>query len=465
LKAARNIQTGTQRLRTDTGLASGHPATEARAREDRVLLAVGVMVVAAAAGLFLAALATHPAISTLKGFDLRVYRMGGVLARNDPARLYTWELRPGIQFTYTPFAALLFALTTPLPFHALLDAAAVVSTAALAVTVWIAFRELGWRGTARTAATLLVVGLAFWTEPVQRTLYLGQIELVLMALIVWDLCQPDQRWWKGAVTGIAAGIKLVPLIFIGYLLVTRRFRQAGVAAAAFAVTVVIGFAVLPHASVQWWFRGYFLQASRTGFIGEMLNQSLRGVLTRLAGSVASGEPLWLAAAIVTGILGLAAAALLHRAGHTFAGLMTCALTALLISPISWDHHWVWIAPGLAVLVDAGLRPGPRRAGWLAAAAAVVVAFGAWPRFWLSHSGLLQGGLIWYAPVSAFSSGDNPRYVEYHWHGLQLVAGNLYVIAGGALFLVALGAAAWTLRARRGSGTQPTRTKSWPVPGV
>jgi alpha-1,2-mannosyltransferase len=83
---------------------------------------------------------------------------------------------------------------------------ALVSTGALTATVWIAFRELGWRGTARTGATLLLTGLVFWTEPVQRALFLGQVVLVLMALIVWDLCQPDRRRLKGAVTGIAAGV-------------------------------------------------------------------------------------------------------------------------------------------------------------------------------------------------------------------------------------------------------------------
>jgi alpha-1,2-mannosyltransferase len=455
---------GRPAMKTDTDLASRRLAALPRGvREHRVLLAVGVVVAAAAAGLYLVALATHPAISTLKGFDLHVYLMGGTLARNDPARLYTWQLQPGIQFTYTPFAALVFALLTAVPFHGLLDVAAAVSVAALGVTVWIAFRELGWRGTERAGATLLVSGVALWLEPVQRTLYLGQVELVLMALVVWDLCQPDRRCWQGAATGVAAGVKLVPLLFIAYLLVTRRFRQAAVAAAAFGVTVIAGFAVLPHESVQWWLHGYFLQAERTGFIGEMLNQSERGLLTRLAGSVAGGQPLWLAAALVTGLLGLAAAALLHRAGYTFAGLMVCALTALLVSPISWDHHWVWVAPGLAVLVDAAVRAGSRgaRAAWLAAAAAVVVAFGAWPRFWsIRSTGLLQGGLIWYAPVSRFSSGDNPRYAEYHWHGLQLIAGNLYVIVGGAFFVLALVAAVHTLRTRRARQepqAQPART--------
>ena len=447
-------------MRTDTGLASRHPATEPRGREQRVLITVGVAVAALAVGLYALAAVTDPAITTLKGFDLRVYLMGGELAKNKPAYLYAWKYEPGIQFTYTPFAALLFALITWVRFRVLLDLLALVSLASLAVTVWIAFRELGWRGMARTGGTLLVTGVALWLQPVQRTLFQGQIELVLMALIVWDLCQPDRRWWKGAVTGFAAGIKLVPLIFILYLLVTRRFRQAGVAAAAFLVTVLAGFTVLPHASRQWWLHGYFLQASRTGFIGEMLNQSERGLITRLVGSVASAEPLWLAIAIVTGIGGLAAAMLLDRAGNTFAGLMVCALTALLVSPISWDHHWVWVAPGLAVLIDAAVRAGNgrARAAWIAAAAAVVVAFGAWPRLWPGgDTGLLQGGLIWYAPVSTFSSGDNARYVEYHWHGLQGIAGNLYVIAGSALFVLALAAAAHTLRTRRSGAPQRSRT--------
>ena len=439
-------------MTSDTGLASRHLATEPpRWRENRMLLTIGVLAAAAAAGLFLTAVATHPAIATLKGFDLRVYLMGGSLAKHDPSTLYTWQQQLGIQFTYTPFAALLFALITAVKFRVLLDVLAGLSAAAVAVTVWIAFRELGWQGTARLGATLLVTGIAFWTEPVQRTLYLGQIELLLMALVVWDLCQPDRRWWKGAATGVAAGIKLVPLLFIAYLLVTRRFRQFGVALAGFAVTVIVGFAVLPHESVQWWWHGYFLQAGRTGFVGTMLNQSLRGLITRLIGSVAGAGGLWLAVAILTGIVGLAVAALLHHAGRTFAGLMVCALTALLVSPISWDHHWVWVAPGLAVLVDAAVRAGNHwvRAGWFAAAAVVVAAFGAWPRFWPgAGGGLLQGGLIWYAPLSSFSSGDNPKYVEYHYRGLQEFAGNLYVIVGLALFVLALAAAAYTLRTSR-----------------
>src|SRR5439155_26712098 len=89
---------------------------------------------------------------------------------------------------------------------------------------------------ARAGGALLAGAAVLWTEPFLRTVYLGQVNVALMALIMWDLTQPDtraSRWWKGAGVGIAAGIKLVPLIFLPYLLLTRRFRQAAVAAAAF----------------------------------------------------------------------------------------------------------------------------------------------------------------------------------------------------------------------------------------
>jgi len=433
--------------------------------QGRALLAVGTAVAAAAAIAYVVALATHPMAAMLKGFDLRVYLGGARQALSHPGRLYAWSYggHPGIQFTYTPFAALLFAAGLALPFAALMSLVTAVSALALGVTVAVAFRELGWRGAPRLGVTLLVTGLALWTEPVQRALFLGQVEIALMALVTWDLCQPDGRRLKGAATGLAAGIKLVPLLFILYLLVTRRFRQAAVAAGAFAATVAVGLIAFPSASVTWWPGGDFIQAGRTGFVGGQQNQSLRGALTRLIGSVNGAQAAWLAVAAVVALAGLAAAVLLHRRGLAFAGLMACALTALLVSPVSWDHHWVWLAPGLALLLDAGHRAarpprpspcavGPATAGptahggplggraWYALAAGTWLIFAAWPHFWSAKAGLLQGGLIGYAPASAWAYGDNPAYAEYHWHGLQLLAGNLELLAGLALFAVLLAAA-------------------------
>jgi alpha-1,2-mannosyltransferase len=419
------------------------------------VLAVGGLVAATALGAYLAALATHPVPATLKGFDLRVYLDGARQAMTHPGALYTWAVKghPGIQFTYTPFAALLFAPGLALPFAVLMALLTAASVAAVATTVSIAFRQLGWRGARRAGATLLVAGVALWTEPVQRALYLGQVEPLLMALVTWDLCQPGRRRLRGAATGVGAGIKLVPLLFIAYLFITGRRRQAAVGGAAFAGTVLIGWTVFPRESAAWWLGGDFFQAGRTGFIGDQLNQSLRAVVIRFAGSVPAATPLWLAFALLAGMTGLAAAAALHRRGYTFAGLLGCALTALLVSPISWDHHWVWAAPGLALLIDAAARAvraaRPLPAGrararpavlavfWTGLTLAVAASFGAWPKFWSARAGLLGGGLIGYAPGSAWAHGDNPAYLEYHWHGLQLAAGNLEIAVGTVLFAVLL----------------------------
>jgi alpha-1,2-mannosyltransferase len=435
-------------MRADTGLAPFRPASPAPPggsgpRRVRALLIVGAAAAAAAAAAYLAAIAVHPPAATLKGFDLQVYLGGARQAVTRPGRLYSWTYQghPGIQFTYPPFAALVFRAGLALPFRALMAVATAVSVLALGATVAVAFRALGWRGAARLGATLLVTALALWTEPVQRALFLGQVELVLMALVTWDLCQPAGRRWQGAATGVAAGIKLVPLLFIVYLVLTRRFRQAAVAAGVFAATVAIGFAALPSASVAWWLGGDFLQAGRTGFVGGQQNQSLRGLVTRLAGSVGGGTRPWLVLAVLVGGAGLTAAVTLHRRGYPLAGLLTCALTGLLVSPISWDHHWVWLAPGLALLADAGTRAAGRaRGAWFALAAGLCAVFAAWPDFWRPAAGLLNGGLIGYAPASAWAYGDSPAYREYHWHGLQLLAGNLEVASGLAALAVALGAA-------------------------
>jgi alpha-1,2-mannosyltransferase len=126
-------------------------------------------------------------------------------------------------------------------------------------------------------------------------------------------------------------------------------------------------------------------------------------------------------------------------------LLTAALTGLLVSPISWDHHWVWIAPGALTAahyaVKAWRGTGRGAAAGLAAIAVAVIAwFGAWPaRLFTAKLNLGNDslGLLWVPgntnPVYYQWYGDRPRFTEYHWHGLALIAGNAYVLAGLALF--------------------------------
>jgi alpha-1,2-mannosyltransferase len=258
--------------------------------------------------------------------------------------------------------------------------------------------------------------------------HLGQIELILMALIVWDLGQPSRRRWQGAAIGLAAGIKLVPLIFIPYLLLTRRFREAGVAVVVLAGTVITGFTMLPQASRQWWLTGYFMDARRAGGVASLANQSLRGLLARLTPSAPAAGTLGLL--ILVGMIGLVGAAVFYQSGRPVHGWALCALTGLLVSPISWDHHWVWMVPVLVLLVDAAVRAGRvRRWALWAAVSALGAVFLDWPGQVPGDGTLVPRGVL----ALLYGPGSRPYGDLYQWPGAGLVFGNAYILAGLVLF--------------------------------
>ena len=313
------------------------PPTGEQGKPGRWLLLAGLGAFALALGLYVIYMVIHPKSFTMDPVDLAVYRSGGLIVRHvrplyNPrlaAPLYDWigYGKLHLPFTYTPFAAIAFALISFVPWWLSQQLSVAVDIIALLAALWLTLGGLGYsRDRTRLGATLLGAAAVFWTEPVLRTIYLGQVNLVLMALIIWDLCQPDtrpttgkSRWWKGFGTGVAAGIKLVPLIFIPYLLLARKFRQAAMACAGFAFTVLLGFVILPKDSTKWWFDGLFVQGGRTGFTGWAGNQSLDGLITRLTGSVNGAKPAWIVAAILVGAVGVTGAALLDRKGYLCPG--------------------------------------------------------------------------------------------------------------------------------------------------
>jgi alpha-1,2-mannosyltransferase len=429
-------------------------ATEATAatvpapRGPRWLLPAGAVLLAVVLAAWIADLVTH--LSYMAAMrDLVVYRDGGLIVRHvspayDARRaspLYDWVGQHGVQFTYPPFAAVLFSVASVLSWTAMRWAMTLASLAALGLSLWLVFGALGYRDRTviRLGATLGVSALALATEPVQQTLSLGQVNLLLMLLVVADLLTGGAlvpggrtRWWHGIGIGVAAGVKLTPLIFIPYLLLTRRYRQAATASGVFAATVALGYAILPGDSGTYWANGLFLKANRIVFLGTRGNQSLRGMLTRLAGSVSAGTVPWIAAAVLVAVAGLVAAALLYRARQPVPAMLACALTGLLVSPLSWDHHWVWVAPGMALLAHLGAVAGRRavRAAWWAGGTLLFLIFASWPQLWnLGQAGLTPAGLGWYAPGTYFATGSKPWYHEFHWHGLQLLAGNSAVLTG------------------------------------
>ncbi|MEV0102952.1 glycosyltransferase 87 family protein, partial [Nocardia sp. NPDC050789] len=290
--------------------------------------------------------------------DLDVYRVAadrvvhGVSVYDTPLRGHTrgeWE------FVYTPFAALLFVPLVVLHGTSLTLAGALGNMALLAGSVWAALSLLGFR---RDRRLLIVIPAAtavlLWCEPTRQTIGLGQVNLLLLLLVLADMTLPDSSRWKGALTGIAAGIKLTPAFFILYLLVTGRFRAAAAAAGACAATLAIGLAVMPKDSLTFW-SGAFADPARVGVPGNPDNESLRGLLARSLGSGGLAQLLWPAAALATALTCLVVARRLSATGQELAALTLCGMTAAAISPYTWIHHWVWLAPLLICAADLTVR--------------------------------------------------------------------------------------------------------------
>ncbi|MCP3801157.1 glycosyltransferase 87 family protein [Allokutzneria sp. A3M-2-11 16] len=291
------------------------------------------------------------AVRTISGFaiDLGVYRAGGQ-AVLDGAPMYENELFAGLLFTYTPFAALIFVPLALLPMIAAQSLVALGNYALLTYSLTRSWQALDKRKA--LALALLMAAPLLLTEAVRVTHSIGQVNLALLALVLWDLLRDDSRRTKGIGVGIAAGIKLTPLFFVAYLVITRRFRAAATAMAGFVGTIAVGFLLLPKDSTRFWFGGTFADAARVfPDVAAVHNQSLRGMVLRAFGGLSpETQDLWIVLAAVVTIGTLALAAWASQRGEELLAVTLCGLCAATVSPWSWGHHWVWIVPLAAIVV-------------------------------------------------------------------------------------------------------------------
>ena len=186
------------------------------------------------------------------------------------------------------------------------------------------------------------------------TQHFGQVNLLLLALVLGDLVGPTSRW-RGALTGIAAGIKLTPLVFLAHLVATGQWRAAGVMTASFAATVLVPVVLIPGDGMGFWTE-VLPDAERIGASWYAGNQSLMGVVARVGGDSPWVRPAWFVASVVMVLGALWLARSLHVRSDPLAAVSVTGLASLLASPVSWSHHWVWCIPlGVVALRHVG-RP-------------------------------------------------------------------------------------------------------------
>jgi alpha-1,2-mannosyltransferase len=325
-------------------------------------------------------------------FDLAIYLWGG-RAVTHGLQLYAVQVR-GNWFTYPPFAAALFTPLSLLPPVVVGVAWDLGSVAALAWSARACLRLAGYQPAA--AVTAAVTAAALLLEPVYHTLYLGQVNVILLALVLADLRRVQQGRPAGIGIGLAAAIKLIPGLFIVFLLATRRVRDAVTASAVFAACAAAGYAINPAASRLYWTRLF----DDTGRVSAtyISNQTPYAALARILGGTSHVGPWYLAISAALGLAGLTAAARLAARRDWLAAAALTGVTSLLVSPISWTHHWVWALPALLTLLTRAATPAARLT--TAAAYALFITAPMWFTPWANDSAQL--GFHWALTLAANS---------------------------------------------------------------
>jgi alpha-1,2-mannosyltransferase len=316
---------------------------------DTAWFAAGALVLFGA-GILCAFWMLHPYPNKWLLIDLDVYRAAGraIIHRHSVYGPYVRDqLRIPLPFIYPPIAAVLAIPFTALPLELASWLWTAITVVSLAVVVRVSFAKVLDRyGRAMPIALGIAVLATAALAPVEDHLRFGQVGIPLMALCVVDCATPKPKWPRGMLVGLATAFKLVPGIFIPYLALTRRGKAARVAIATFIALSIGGFVFAFSDSWKFWTNKMFEPTSPEFFT----NQSLEGMLVRVGGP---WRLFWLAAIAVVLVFGLWRAAAASIGGDELRGIAITGMVGVLVSPISWIHHLVWIIPALGVILGKG----------------------------------------------------------------------------------------------------------------
>lgn len=303
--------------------------------------------------------------------DLHIYH-GAIRHLQAGQPLYEYVAENGGPFTYPPFAALVL---WPIGYlsEGLLQAIWLVLTCAAVVALAVALG--GTLRPARHRRPMVVAAAAcalMLSAPVQSNLRFGQVSIFIVLLALVDGIGLTPARCRGVLVGIAAAIKLTPLLFVAYFLVCGRYRDAARAGVAFVGCAAVGAVVLPTESATYW-GGTVAQTSRIGNLASLGNQSVHGMLLRAGVEPSSLPMIW--AALVAAICGVALlrARRIGLDGRTAHAAVLVGCATVVVSPVSWTHHQIW--PVLAAMLLIAVPPAWQRAAGVALLGTMVFSLG------------------------------------------------------------------------------------------
>jgi len=218
-----------------------------------------------------------------------------------------------------------------------------------------------------TMIILIIVGTAY--APVQNTLLTGQVNIFLLTLIILDTLYLRSKYpkYQGFLVGVVAGIKIVPMIFIVYYLLTRQYRAALNSVVALVGTIAVGFLISFQNSISYWLELGFIRNSETlkDYIGNSFNQSINGFILRTDVIPDDAKTLlWLLLAGFIGLVVLITATYVYRQGKILDSVLLVGFASLLCSPLSWIHHGVWVFPFMVMLFSYSFKEPKYFAYWV-----------------------------------------------------------------------------------------------------
>jgi len=360
--------------------------------------------------------------------DLNTYLLGGEHAFS--IELYRVVYPPThLGFTYPPFATLWFVPFTHLPSRVDQVLITWLSMAALFALLAVCLRVTCPRLERRSVAwwALLLLTPAGLLDPIRETLILGQVNILLAVAVTADmtLIRPQRR---GVLVGLAAAVKMTPILLIPYLVLTRQTGAWRRATGAFVAAGAIAAAISPGASWAYWTRDAW-GPNRAGWLPWIGNQGAVAIVERLFHHTLSTVSLLALCGGIVGV-GLYLAVKLYQPSLPMLGFLVMEVTESMASPVSWAHHMIWVVPLIGWLVLAVDRP--RHGPWWAVAVSVV--FFAAPIWWVPH------GLI----------------VKYAGHGWSVLLANSFFFVLVAI-LVASSVRVAARRRTAGQSPNPAET--------
>ena len=307
--------------------------------------------------------------------DVDVYRMGGQ-AWLDGRPLYAdgtmFHTRGGLDlpFTYPPLAAVAFAPFAWLPLP-VASAAITLTTLVLLIasTVIVLTRLDVWPDPPEGKSTVtgepawlrrcwlaaaVVAPAVIYLEPIRSNFDFGQINVVLMTLVIADCVPRKTPWPRGMLLGLAIALKLTPAVFLLYFLLRRDTRALLVTTGSAVVATLAGFAFAWRDSWVYWTETV-RNTDRIGTVTLNTNQNIAGALARLGLGEGERFVVWTVACFAVLALTVWAGRRALRAGEPVLALVCVAMFGLVVSPVSWSHHWVWALPAMLVCAVAAYR--------------------------------------------------------------------------------------------------------------